>query len=31
MFFIAFTMWFSGGIIPTFIIVRNLGLSCAGS
>lgn len=26
MFFIAFTMWFSGGIIPTFIIVRNLGL-----
>ena len=26
MFYIAFTMWFSGGIIPTFIIVRNLGL-----
>ena len=26
MFFIAFTMWYSGGIIPTFIIVRNLGL-----
>ena len=26
MFYIAFTMWFSGGIIPTFIIVRDLGL-----
>ena len=26
MFYIAFTMWFSGGIIPTLIIVRNLGL-----
>ena len=26
MFYIAFTMWFSGGIIPTFIIVRNLVL-----
>ena len=26
MFYIAFTMWFSGGIIPLFIIVRNLGL-----
>ena len=25
MFYIAFTMWFSGGIIPTFIIVRDLG------
>jgi putative aldouronate transport system permease protein len=24
--FMAFTMWFSGGLIPTFILVNNLGL-----
>ena len=25
-FFIVFTMWFSGGMIPLFLLVRNLGL-----
>ncbi|MBQ3080499.1 MAG: carbohydrate ABC transporter permease [Clostridia bacterium] len=25
-FFMAFTMWFSGGLIPTFLLVRDLGL-----
>lgn len=26
MFIIAFTMWFSGGLIPTYLVVRDLGL-----
>ena len=25
-FFFAFTMWFGGGMIPTYLVVRNLGL-----
>ncbi len=25
-FFIVFTMWFNGGLIPTFLVVRSLGL-----
>ncbi len=25
-FFMAFTMWFSGGLIPTFLLVRDLGM-----
>ena len=25
-FFVAFTMWFSGGMIPTFLVVRDLGM-----
>jgi len=26
-YFLLFTMWFSGGIIPTFIVIRNMGLN----
>ena len=25
-FFMAFTMWFSGGLIPTFLLIRDLGM-----
>lgn len=25
-FLLAFTMWFSGGLIPTFLLIRNLGM-----
>ena len=25
-FFMAFTMWFSGGLIPTFLLIRSLGM-----